>query len=129
MNKTKEEDLAATPKSKSPRVKSDSRKRNPSQTRESVEAAIDGLDLAKFESKYPDLNVDDQFDRFREFFLDRNDSKTAQPNWKKWSDWNKAFHRWCATSLKWQQERTAKSEQTRTPDAGPQYQDLSNYKI
>jgi len=129
INRRKEVDLANASKQQSKSNTKAGKKHTPSQTRASVEAAIDALDLQKFGAKYPSLNIPDEHDRFREHFLDKNDAKTGKPNWMKWSDWSRAFHRWCQNSMNWNQERRHQSQPPRTSDTGPQYQDLSNYTL
>ena len=57
---------------------------------------IEALDLDTFRTKYPHLNIDDEYQAFYDHFLFANDLKSGgKPNWKKWSDWNRAFHNWC----------------------------------
>ena len=90
-------------------------------TLESVTEAIDGLDLEKFREKYTEIDVDDQFDRFRDHWLYKNDSRTGKPNYLKWTDWNRAFHSWCRQALKFAEEdeerkRKAEPEVMKLPE-------------
>ncbi len=90
--------------SKKPRKRKSAQKQL---SREEVEQVIDALNLEKFRDKYPTLDIDDQHERFREHFLFKNDRQTGKPNWQKWSDWNRAFHRWCKNQLQWNAEQKA----------------------
>jgi len=77
-------------------------------TRESVEIAIDAIDIESFRKKYPYLDIDKELRDFKTHFLDKNDKATGKPNWIKWSDWNKAFHNWCNSP--WKKTQTTEPE-------------------
>jgi hypothetical protein len=85
------------------------------QTKEDVEQAINSLDLQKFRAKYSILNIEEELENFQDHFLCKNDLKSRQPNWKKWSDWNRAFHKWCRNSLKWNGNGSTPPLQPTTP--------------
>jgi len=95
------------------------------QTKEEVEQAVNALDLQKFRDKYSTLNIDTEFENFQDHFLAKNDLKSGKPNWLKWSDWNRAFHRWCKNAVKWNGDGSAPPslEGTCPQDLGPEYRE------
>ncbi len=104
-----------------------SRKRKSSQkqlSREEVEQAIDGLDLGRFREKYPSLDIDREFESFRDYYLHQNNARTGRPNWKRWNDCSRAFHSWCRKASEWAQER-----KTQQPEPTGQPPDLTNYQM
>jgi hypothetical protein len=100
---------SSTPAPTKPKKKAATKSPKTGGTKEQVEAAIDALDLPKFEKKYTAVNVPEEHRRFRIHFLAKNDAKTGKPNWRKWSDWNLAFHEWCRNSQKWNSTKSTKS--------------------
>lgn len=84
--------------------KSKPAKKSPA-TQATVESEINSLDLGKFAKKYPSLHIPTEHEKFLEHFLFKNDAQTGKPNWRKWNDWNRAFHRWCRTAMEYLSRR------------------------
>lgn len=107
--------------SKKPRKRKSAQKQL---SREEVEQAIDGLDLGRFREKYPSLDIDREFESFRDYYLHQNNARTGRPNWKRWNDCSRAFHSWCRKASEWAQER-----KTQQPEPTGQPPDLTNYQM
>jgi hypothetical protein len=75
-------------------------------TRDAAEQAINALNLVRFVAKYTDLDVPTELDRFKDYYLGKNDPKTGQPNWMKWNDWNRAFHTWLRNARKYSRQQS-----------------------
>jgi hypothetical protein len=80
-----------------------------------AEMAIDAIDLPKFRSVYPDLDVNREYEAFKTKNLCGNDYRN-HPLWQKYWDWNRAFHSWLRNARKWQEERKVNAVKQGDPD-------------
>ena len=90
-----------------------SKKEREKQTaKKTAEYEMDRIDLDKFRSKYPHLNIDNEFTNFINHHLAREASYYGK---KKITDWNRAFHTWC--NADWKKPKA-------TGPSGPQFDEV-----
>lgn len=87
-------------------------------TRAKVEAAINALDLPKYQKEFPELDIAALHREFREYWLTTNDVRTNKPNWRKHTHWHLVFHRRCQEVMnRYAERRVARNASARNPDS------------
>lgn len=60
-------------------------------TREEVEAQVRAIDLTKYATKFPGLDLDDEHAEFMHWVLNGIDLRSGKPQWQKYTAWERTF--------------------------------------
>ncbi|MEW6352237.1 MAG: helix-turn-helix domain-containing protein [Thermodesulfobacteriota bacterium] len=95
---------------------------------EDVKAAVEAVDLTELIAKYRDLNVDAEFEQWKDYVLYGVNKAGKAPWTLPYTHWDKVFENWLRNARKWNGNRATA---TKTPAAHPvpQMPDLSNFTL